>query len=213
MGGNNDDNGIGAVWVYSISSLGIWTEETKLVNKNCHKFGSNISSNYNGSVVAIGTFNSIHVFTYLNKCWELSEIVSNTNINIQVDSFSMNLNGNKLLVAYGGAYKLLLYKKTNDGFVIKHDLSKSNLHVIQKILSCCMCENSKTIIVSGISKTRDILVSSLTMKNNTYEFHTIARLDCLPNDSLQLSMSSCGNILIFGTETINDYTGSCTILS
>lgn len=206
VGGDTDNNDDGAIWSFGYIN-DRWIEIDKMTHyyNNDKNFGKHISSNFDGSLVAIGSDTNVYILNDGN-------IIP---IHIDMDSakdVKLNSNGNKLIVAYKN--KLLLFKKckSKDGGEYKMHRDLFTLHKNDfEIISCSMCNNGKTISISCFDNERNNCVICMTIKNKEYVMCNLKNLLCVSVENAPITMSFDGKITMVGLETIGHMSGGCHI--
>jgi hypothetical protein len=111
VGGPNDNNGIGAVWIF-IRSGGVWIQQTKLIgssNIGTSFQGTSVSLSADGNNIAIGGYRDNNgigatwIFTRSGVIWtEQTKLIGSGNINAANQGRSVSLSADGNTLAIGG---------------------------------------------------------------------------------------------------------------
>jgi hypothetical protein len=113
-GGNGDNSGVGATWIYVSSTTGVWTEQAKLVGSGVggpiSSQGTAVALSGDGNTVASGGFRdaslagAVWVFTRFQGIWSQrnSKLVGTGAVGGAEQGFKVALSGDANTMAEGG---------------------------------------------------------------------------------------------------------------
>jgi len=107
VGGDNDNNNIGKIWIYNYTSLWVNTYISNITNNlNFSRLGCSVDINSDGSIAVAGGYNdnngigAIWIFTYISGNYTYAKIIPTNNSGNSNFGFNISLSNN--YIAIGG---------------------------------------------------------------------------------------------------------------
>jgi DNA gyrase/topoisomerase IV subunit B len=125
-------------------------------------------------------------------------LIKNIKINGNLNSFHLNISGEKLLFAIDN--KLCMFRENNIQKILCCIDNK-------KIISCYMCENGNTILITGINNHDNYFVQCITMKNNQFISYNFTEFPFYNITDLNSVLSLDGKFGLISCDMYDNYNG------
>ena len=223
IGGNSDNGGIGAVWIFTRTS-GVWTQQTKLVgtgNIGASGQGYSVSLSGNGTILAVGgatdngNIGATWIFYNISGTWtQISKLVGTDNIGNTLQGFSVSLSSLGNTLAVGGAYDNGFYGATWIFVIVSGDwvqqaklIGSNGVQAFQG-LSVSLTGDGNTLAVGGRQDNSNLgaiwiftrTSGEWTQQGNklTSNLYLEGRSVCLSGNGNIMVVGAQGNTLVYG---------------
>lgn len=235
VGGWTDNTNVGAVWIWTRSSLGIWSQQTKLVapdNIGPSRQGHSVSLNTFGNVLAVGGYSDntnqgatwIWQYSNINGWQQEAKLVANNAIGASRQGWSVSLNGMGNLVAVGGyadnsntGAVWLWANVCNSWIQIKKIVASNNIGIANQGISVSLNKDGNVLAFGGYTDNSNI--GAVWIYNNCYgswiskQKLTVTGTVGKAETGFSVSLNAKGNVLAVGGIGDNTLTGATWIFT